>query len=204
MSQFSPCESKETLANYIDIPAIYPAGRLDYDSEGLMVLTGDGSLQHRISHPDHKLSKCYWVQVEGEISAEAINALRSGVTLKDGLTQAAEAEIIAPPAQLWPRDPPVRYRAAIPTSWLSLKIREGRNRQVRRMTAAVGFPTLRLIRASIGPWSLGELAPGQYRAVKLSAAEQSHLFPAKARPSRTTPGRPRRPMGKKGPKRSPR
>ncbi|MEE2653249.1 MAG: pseudouridine synthase [Pseudomonadota bacterium] len=207
MSQFTPCDDRETLANYIDIPAIYPAGRLDFDSEGLMVLTGDGSLQHRISHPDHKLSKCYWVEVEGEINESAINALQNGVELKDGLTQPALAHAMDEPAGLWPRQPPVRYRAAIPTSWLSLEITEGRNRQVRRMTAAVGFPTLRLIRASIGPWSLDDLAPGQSRIVELSTSEQRKLFPKAGRCStrnaKTRKPRPRTSPARRG-KRSPR
>ncbi len=187
MSQFSACDDRSTLADYIDIPAVYPAGRLDYDSEGLMILTGDGQLQHRISHPQHKLSKCYWSQLEGEINAQAIGKLEAGVELNDGLTKPAQARAIAEPAGLWPRQPAVRYRAAIPTSWLSLQISEGRNRQVRRMTAAVGFPTLRLIRASIGPWSLDALAPGEYRVLTLSNSELDALFPCI--PARRAPRR---------------
>ncbi|MGB1907694.1 MAG: pseudouridine synthase, partial [Spongiibacter sp.] len=165
MSQFTASADKETLANYINIPAIYPAGRLDYDSEGLMVLTGIGSLQHSISHPQHKLAKTYWAQVEGEVDEHALSRLRNGVELNDGPTAPAEAQRITAPVSLWPRQPPVRYRAAIPTSWIALTITEGRNRQVRRMTAAVGFPTLRLIRVAIGPWQLGTLQPGEYQPV---------------------------------------
>ncbi len=200
MSQFSACDGRATLADYIDIPAVYPAGRLDYDSEGLMILTGDGQLQHRISHPQHKLSKCYWAQVEGQIDPAALKQLTSGVALKDGPTLPARASAISQPPGLWPRQPPVRFRAAIPTSWLSLQISEGRNRQVRRMTAAVGFPTLRLIRASIGPWSLDDLKPGDYRRVTLDDAALQALFPASAASrttSRTTSRRPR-PAAKRG------
>ncbi len=169
MSQFTDSDGRATLADYIRIPAIYPAGRLDYDSEGLMILTGDGELQHQISHPRHKLKKTYWVQVEGDISDDALTQLRNGITLKDGPTLPAQAARIDEPEELWSRDPPVRYRAAIPTSWLSLQISEGRNRQVRRMTAAVGFPTLRLIRAAIGEWSINGLAPGESRKITLAA-----------------------------------
>ena len=151
---------RQTLADFIHIPGVYAAGRLDRDSEGLLILTDDGCLQHRIAHPKQKLPKTYWVQVDGEIRAQAINDLRRGVVLKDGRTLPAEAERIAEPANLWPRNPPIRYRANIPTSWLQLTIREGRNRQVRRMTAAVGFPTLRLIRYAIGSITLDSLNPG--------------------------------------------
>lgn len=162
LCQFSPSGDKATLADYVSIPGIYPAGRLDYDSEGLLLLTNDGDLQHRISHPRHKLEKTYWAQVEGEISAAALAQLRTGVQLKDGPTRPAKAEAIAEPPGLWPRQPPIRYRAAIPTSWLQLTLSEGRNRQVRRMTAAVGFPTLRLIRCAVGPWRIDGLEPGAY------------------------------------------
>lgn len=179
MSQFTDSDGRATLADYIRIPAIYPAGRLDYDSEGLMILTGDGELQHQISHPRHKLKKTYWVQVEGEISAQAIAMLRNGVVLKDGPTLPAHAERIAEPTSLWPRDPPVRFRAAIPTSWIRLQITEGRNRQVRRMTAAVGFPTLRLIRAAIGDWSVDELTPGEYRKITLGDEFKRYSSPKK-------------------------
>lgn len=168
MSQFSPEGEKLTLKDFIDIPRVYPAGRLDYDSEGLLLLTDDGRLQARISDPQHKLPKTYWVQVEGEITPEAIASLSKGVLLKDGMTQPAQAMAMVEPAGLWPRNPPVRYRAAIPTSWLSLTIREGRNRQVRRMTAAVGFPTLRLIRYRIGQITLDDLPLGSFRAVTMT------------------------------------
>jgi 23S rRNA pseudouridine2457 synthase len=161
--QFSKDGLHPTLADYIAVPDVYPAGRLDTDSEGLLLLTDDGKLQHRITDPKHKLPKTYWVQVEGIPDEGALAQLRQGVMLKDGLTLPAEAEAIAEPANLWLRDPPVRFRQAIPTSWLALTIREGRNRQVRRMTAAVGFPTLRLIRYRIGVWTLDGLDCGRWR-----------------------------------------
>ena len=167
MSQFTDSDGRANLSDYIRIPAIYPAGRLDYDSEGLMILTGDGELQHQISHPRHKLPKTYWVQVDGDINEEALKQLRAGVGLNDGPTLPAIADKIVEPASLWPRTPPVRFRANIPTSWISLTISEGRNRQVRRMTAAVGFPTLRLIRASIGNWNIEGLAPGEHTSATL-------------------------------------
>lgn len=163
LSQFSASGDKTTLAEFISLPGVYPAGRLDYDSEGLLLLTDDGRLQHRISDPRHKLPKTYWVQVEGISAPDALRALAEGVELKDGRTLPAEARAMAEPSELWPRDPPIRYRANIPTSWIELTIREGRNRQVRRMTAAVGYPTLRLIRYAVGPWTLHGLAPGQWR-----------------------------------------
>jgi len=167
MSQFTDNDGRANLSDYIRIPKIYPAGRLDYDSEGLMILTGDGELQHQISHPRHKLAKTYWVQVDGEIDQDAIDRLKNGVQLNDGPTLPAAAEKIDEPDMLWPRTPPVRFRANIPTSWLSLTISEGRNRQVRRMTAAVGFPTLRLIRTQIGDWSIDNLAPGEHKTLSL-------------------------------------
>lgn len=160
LSQFSDSHDRQTLADFIEVPNIYAAGRLDRDSEGLLLLTDNGTLQNRISHPSHKLKKTYWVQVDGEISDEAVQQLREGVELKDGKTLPASAKIIQPPRSLWPRNPPVRYRAEIPTSWIELTISEGRNRQVRRMTAAVGFPTLRLIRYAIGAITLDGLQPG--------------------------------------------
>lgn len=165
LSQFtdrSMPAARATLSDYIKQSGVYPAGRLDRDSEGLLLLTDDGRLQARIADPKFKLPKTYLVQVEGEPSDDALARLRSGVTLKDGPTRPAEVERITEPA-LWPRDPPIRYRAAIPDCWLSLTIREGRNRQVRRMTAAIGHPTLRLVRWRIGDWTLGDLAPGRYR-----------------------------------------
>ena len=158
---------RQTLADFIPIPDVYAAGRLDRDSEGLLLLTNCGKTQHLISDPKHKMAKTYWVQVEGDISAEALAQLSSGVMLNDGMTAPAQACRIAPPA-IWPRNPPIRQRANIPVSWISLTITEGRNRQVRRMTAAVGFPTLRLIRAQIGQWQLDELAPGEYKTVQLA------------------------------------
>lgn len=162
LSQFTDQEGRATLADFIAVPGVYVAGRLDRDSEGLMLLTDDGALQARIAHPRHKLWKMYWVQVEGEIDEAALARLRAGVELKDGMSKPARAGPLAAP-EVWPRDPPIRRRANIPTSWLELSIREGRNRQVRRMTAAVGFPTLRLIRVAIGPWRLDGLEPGQWR-----------------------------------------
>jgi 23S rRNA pseudouridine2457 synthase len=157
---------RPTLSDYIDVSGVYPAGLLDMDSEGLMLLTDDGRLQARISDPKFKMPKSYLVQVDGEVSDEALAALRSGVRLKDGMTLPAEAERIADP-EIWPRDPPIRVRLSVPDSWLKLTIREGRNRQVRRMTAAVGFPTLRLVRWSVGDWTVEELGQGQWREVSL-------------------------------------
>lgn len=166
LSQFTDRGSettRATLSAYIDVPGVYPAGRLDRDSEGLLLLTDDGRLQARIADPKFKLPKSYLIQVEGEPDETALHALRTGVRLKDGMTRPAEADRIDPP-DLWPRDPPIRYRASVPDCWLRLTIREGRNRQVRRMTAAVGHPTLRLVRWSIGEWQLGDLPPGAWRA----------------------------------------
>ncbi len=154
---------RATLSDYIDLPGVYPAGRLDRDSEGLMMLTGDGKLQARISDPKYKMPKAYLVQIEGEISDESLAMLQQGVELKDGLTRPAEVERLEEP-DLWPRDPPIRVRKSIPDCWLKLTISEGRNRQVRRMTAAVGNPTLRLVRWSIGDWTLEGLQPGEWRA----------------------------------------
>jgi len=168
LSQFSREGEHETLADYIDIPKIYPAGRLDRDSEGLLLLTDDGKLQQRIADPQFKKTKTYWVQVERQPDEAALKQLRDGIELKDGLTRPALAELIDEP-NLWPRNPPVRFRKNIPTAWLSLTIGEGKNRQVRRMTAAVGFPTLRLVRASVGDWQLDDLEPGQWRDIELAA-----------------------------------
>ncbi len=160
--QFSRDGLHPTLADYIQLPGFYPAGRLDTDSEGLVLLTDDGRLQHRITDPKHKLPKVYWVQVEGVPGEAALRQLRGGVRLSDFTTQPATAELMDEPPGLWQRDPPIRFRKNILTSWLRLTIREGKNRQVRRMTAAVGFPTLRLIRYAIGAWTLDGVAPGQY------------------------------------------
>ncbi len=166
LSQFTDSEQRSTLADYLQTREVYPAGRLDYDSEGLLLLTDDGALQARITEPRFKLPKSYWVQVEGQITKDACTQLCKGVTLKDGPTKPARANIIAAP-EVWERDPPIRARKHITTSWLNLTITEGRNRQVRRMTAAVGFPTLRLIRHQIGNWSLDNLAPGSYREIQV-------------------------------------
>ena len=163
MSQFRESGDKVTLSRYFNDPALRAAGRLDYDSEGLMVLSDSGSLVQQITNPRFKLEKTYLAQVEGEPTEEALQRLRHGQMLKDGKTRPAKARLIDEPGDLWPRDPPVRYRAAIPTSWLELTITEGRNRQVRRMTAAVGYPTLRLIRTRVGEWVLDGLAPGESR-----------------------------------------
>jgi 23S rRNA pseudouridine2457 synthase len=163
--KFSPELGRKTLADYIEIRGIYPAGRLDTDSEGLMLLTDDGALQARIAEPQGKLSKLYWAQVEGSPSQAALDQLRRGVNLGDFTTQPAIANLIAEPRELWPRDPPIRYRAKIPTSWIEIMIREGKNRQVRRMTAKVGFPTLRLLRAAIGRVSVEGFAPGIWREI---------------------------------------
>jgi len=167
LSQFTDEGSGHpTLAGFIDVPGVYPAGRLDRDSEGLLLLTDDGRLQARIADPRHKVAKTYWVQVEGEPDDAALAALRTGVRLKDGLTQPALAERIDPPA-IWPRDPPVRFRKSVPDCWIAVTITEGRNRQVRRMTAAVGHPTLRLVRWRVGEWTLDGVAPGTWREVGL-------------------------------------
>lgn len=161
--QFSRDGLHSTLADYIPVPDFYPAGRLDTDSEGLLVLTDDGLLQHRITDPKHKLPKTYWVQIEGVPDEDELEKLRRGVKLADFTTQPAEVRLTDEPANLWPRNPPIRERKNIPTSWLELTIREGKNRQVRRMTAAVGFPTLRLIRHRIGEWTLGSLEQGTWK-----------------------------------------
>jgi len=179
LSQFTPEGRWRGLKDFIDLPGVYVAGRLDADSEGLLLLTDDGALQARISHPRHKMDKTYWVQVEGTPSAEALQQLRDGVLLNDGPTLPAQVAQIDEPAGLWPRDPPIRERQHIPTAWLALTIREGRNRQVRRMTAAVGLPTLRLIRAAIGPYTLNGLAPGAFDTVDASAATTAAAAPAR-------------------------
>lgn len=164
LTQFNDADGRSTLKEFVPVPGVYPAGRLDRDSEGLLLLTNDGQLQARIADPKHKLAKTYWVQVEGEITPEQLQRLRDGVELNDGMTLPADARPLDEP-DLWPRHPPVRFRKSVPTCWLELVIREGRNRQVRRMTAAVGLPTLRLVRVRIGPWSLEGLQPGEWREV---------------------------------------
>ena len=168
LCQFTDPDGRPTLKDFLRVPGVYPAGRLDTDSEGLLALTDDGRLQARISEPRHKMEKGYWVQVEGTPEEAALERLRRGVDIEDSRTLPARVEVIAEPPGLWPRTPPVRFRKAIPTSWLALAIQEGRNRQVRRMTAAVGLPTLRLIRHRIGPWALEGLPPGKWREVPVS------------------------------------
>lgn len=163
LSQFTDKGGRATLAGFIAVPRVRPAGRLDYDSEGLLLLTDDGALQARIADPRHKLPKTYWAQVEGGPDEATLEALRRGVMLNDGRTRPAGARTIPEPA-LWPRDPPIRFRKNVPTSWIELILSEGRNRQVRRMTAAVGFPTLRLVRMAVGPYTLDGLEPGEWRA----------------------------------------
>lgn len=162
LCQFSGGEGRQTLADFVDVPRVYPAGRLDRDSEGLLLLTDDGKLQARIADPAFKLPKTYYVQVEGIPSDEVLAKLAKGVMLNDGLTRPADVARLEDPG-LWPRNPPIRVRKSIPDCWIRLTIREGRNRQVRRMTAAIGHPTLRLVRMAIGDWSLGDLPPGQWR-----------------------------------------
>ena len=165
LCQFTDNEGRATLADYIKEKNVYAAGRLDRDSEGLLILTDDGKLQNKITDPKHKLEKTYFAQVEGEASQKAIKQLQKGIKLKDGMTRPAKARIINEPEWLWPRTPPIRERKNIPTSWIELKISEGKNRQVRRMTAAVGFPTLRLIRERVGKWELGKLGQGKYKQI---------------------------------------
>jgi 23S rRNA pseudouridine2457 synthase len=167
--KFSPEPGKQTLADFIKVPEVYPAGRLDTDSEGLLLLTDDGSLQTRIADPSHKLPKTYWAQVEGEPTEAALASLRDGVKLSDVFTKPAGARLIDEPANLWVRDPPIRYRAKIPTSWIEITLREGKNRQVRRMTAHVGFPTLRLVRAAIGRVNVDGVSPGTWREIDVTS-----------------------------------
>lgn len=166
LCQFSPSAGRQTLSSFIDVPDVYAAGRLDMNSEGLLVLTDDGDLQHRLSDPRHKLEKTYWVQVERSPERAALDALRHGVELNGRMTFPARVQKIREPKDLWPRDPPIRFRKNVPTAWLEIRIREGRNRQLRRMTAVVGHPTLRLIRYSVGPFTLDGLAQAEWREVE--------------------------------------
>ena len=170
LCQFTDSRNRPTLRDFVSHEGVYPAGRLDYDSEGLVLLTDQGKLQARVSQPHGKLGKEYWVQVEGSAESGHVQRLESGVELKDGLARASDVMVIPEPDRLWTRDPPIRQRRTIPTSWLRLTLREGRNRQVRRMTAAVGLPTLRLIRRQIGPWCLQSLQPGEYRQFSNASA----------------------------------
>ena len=183
LSQFTDEQGRETLADYLSAPGFRAAGRLDYDSEGLLLLTDDGALQQHIANPRHKHWKTYQVQVEGLVTDEALAYLRAGVELKDGPSLPARAKRIPPP-QLWPRQPPVRERKSVPDSWLELSIREGRNRQVRRMTAAVGYPTLRLVRIQVGDWSLEKLLPGEHRQLDIHMPQPNRKGRAANKPRR--------------------
>ena len=176
--QFSPSGDKPTLKDFVDVPGVYPAGRLDTDSEGLLLLTDDGVLQARIADPKRKLVKTYWVQVEGEPTDWELTPLRQGVDLGDFVTGPAAAKLMPPPASLWPRDPPVRFRQNIPTAWLEIGIAEGKNRQIRRMTAKIGYPTLRLVRIAIGTWRLEDVAPGTWRAIDVPPSMMQRIKPA--------------------------
>jgi 23S rRNA pseudouridine2457 synthase len=197
LSQFTDDQNRPTLAQYIKLPNVYPAGRLDHDSEGLLLLTDDGQVQHHIAHPAHKLPKTYWVQVEGAPNSYALTKLRQGVELNDGITLPAEARLIPTP-KLWERDPPIRSRQNIPTQWVEIVITEGKNRQVRRMTAAVGHPTLRLVRVKIGNWTLEGIAPGEYKATNINLPKSAQT----AAPSRSQKPSGRKPNPSEQPKKS--
>jgi 23S rRNA pseudouridine2457 synthase len=173
LTQFTDEHGRATLKDFVPVPDVYPVGRLDFDSEGLLLLTDDKQFQHRLSDPKFKVLKTYWAQVEGLVSTGALEQLRRGVQIKEGLTAPGKAAELPEPGHLWPRNPPIRYRASIPTSWLEIQISQGMNRQVRKMCAAVGLPCLRLVRAAIGPLGLGNLQPGQWR--DLTAAEVAEL-----------------------------
>ena len=182
LTQFTDEHGRATLKDFVPVPDVYPVGRLDFDSEGLLLLTDDKQLQHRLSDPKFKVPKTYWAQVEGTVLEPALEQLRRGVRIKEGLTAPGEAAELPEPTHLWPRNPPIRYRASIPTSWLEIRISQGMNRQVRKMCAAVGLPCLRLVRAAIGPLGLGELQPGQWR--ELTAAEVAALRKISSPPRR--------------------
>ncbi len=186
LSQFRDGQGRPTLAGFIPVPGVYAAGRLDRDSEGLLVLTDDGRLQAAIAQPRRSVWKRYWVQVEGDPGPEQLAALARGVQLREGRSRPARVRQLEAPPSLWPRDPPVRYRKSVPDAWLELEISEGRNRQVRRMTAAVGLPTLRLVRVGVGPWSLGTLAPGAWREARVPAGFLSGSGPRRS--ARRAPG----------------
>ncbi|MBV1869914.1 MAG: pseudouridine synthase [Gammaproteobacteria bacterium] len=188
LSQFTDKEERSCLADFIHYKGYYPAGRLDYDSEGLILLTNDGALQQRISHPRKKMAKTYWVQVEGLPNEDDIKPLRSGIELKDGPTKNAAVRIMEPPT-LWDRNPPIRERKNLPTSWLEISLTEGRNRQVRRMTAAIGFPTLRLIRYSIGPWNIDNLKSGHWIFADIPLENHQEAVSSNIKPQRKNPSK---------------
>lgn len=196
LSQFTPGttgeQNRPTLAQYIKLPNVYPAGRLDHDSEGLLLLTDDGQVQHHIAHPAHKLPKTYWVQVEGAPNSYALTKLRQGVELNDGITLPAEARLIPTP-KLWEREPPIRSRVNIPTQWIEIVITEGKNRQIRRMTAAVGHPTLRLVRVQIGNWTLEGIAPGEYKSTAINLPKSALQDTPRGPGSRSTRDQDRKP-----------
>jgi len=208
MSQFTAGstgdQNRPTLAQYIKLPNVYPAGRLDHDSEGLLLLTDDGQVQHHIAHPAHKLPKTYWVQVEGAPNSYALTKLRQGVELNDGITLPAEARLIPAP-KLWERDPPIRSRVNIPTQWIEIVITEGKNRQIRRMTAAVGHPTLRLVRVKIGNWTLEGIAPGEYKTTTINLPKSALVDAPRSRNNRSNqtrkPGNSDQPKATDGQKR---